>query len=168
MMLRAMARVIGQLPESRLLLVGAGELCSQVRALADDLALDEHVHFVGTRDDIEEIYPVMDVFASASLWEGLPTVVIEAMAASVPVVCTAVSGSVELVDDGRTGLLVPPASPEALADAILRLLWHPDEARRMAARARESARRFSIDETAADYGRLFASCSREHNDPGNC
>ena len=160
-LVEAMALVVKELPDCQLLLVGGGELRGQIEAQVDDLGLGRQVHFVGTRTDIEEIYPAMDIFVSSSLWEGLSTVILEAMAASVPVVCTAVSGSSELVEDGRSGILVPPASPRALADAILELLSNRDKAGRLASQGHESAQRFSIEEVASEYSRLFVSQVRD-------
>ena len=93
-----------------------------------------------------------DVFCLPSIYEGLPLAILEAMAAGLPVVATAVSGNPEAVEDGVTGLLVPPESATALADALITLLADPERRRAMgeAARARV-AERFSIDRIAAEH-----------------
>jgi glycosyltransferase involved in cell wall biosynthesis len=158
-LIEAMNLVVQRRPDCQLLLVGGGELLPEIRTQVAELGLSSLVRFVGTRTDIEELYSVMDVYVSASLWEGLSTVVLEAMAASVPVVCTAVSGSAEMVDDGRSGIVVPPASPRDLAAAIIDLLDHPEKACRLASEANETARRFSIERAASEYSQLFLSQS---------
>jgi glycosyltransferase involved in cell wall biosynthesis len=97
----------------------------------------------------------VDLFVSASLWEGFPTVILEAMAAGVPVVATDVSGSHELVRNGETGLLVPAGDPPALAQALEWMLTHAAEARRMALQARQQVQRYTIEQSAASYDTLY-------------
>ena len=160
-LIEAMSRVIEHHPNCHLLLVGDGELRGRIEEQVARENLSSHVHFLGVRSDIEEILQTMDLFVSPSLWEGLPTVILEAMAARVPVICTAVSGSSELVENGHTGLIVKPGSGDALAEAILNLLGNMDRARQMADNAYAYARRFSIDEVAAEYNRLFTAYCRE-------
>lgn len=91
------------------------------------LGLDQRVYFLGSRSDVMQIMPHLDMVVSSSLWEGLPTVLLEAMALRVPVVATDVSGSREIVISDETGLPVPPRSPAHLAEAILKVLDHPLE-----------------------------------------
>jgi glycosyltransferase involved in cell wall biosynthesis len=102
---------------------------------ADELGMRERVLFTGYRADAASLLRAFGVFALPSTTEGLPLVLLEAMAAGVPVVATPVGGVPELVRDGETGLLVPPGDAEALAAAIQRLLDEPDTARRLAANA---------------------------------
>jgi len=154
-LIEAMARVVEGYPNGHLLLVGDGELRERIEEQVARENLSSHVHFLGVRSDVEEILRTMNLFVSPSLWEGLPTVILEAMAARVPVICTAVSGSSELVEHGHTGLIVQPGSGDMLAEAILNLLDSRDQARRMADGAYAYARRFSIDKVAAEYNRLF-------------
>ena len=127
------------------------------RSQARDLGLGDRVLFTGAREDVPELLASFDVFAFPSLFEGLCVAVIEAQAAGVPVVATPVGGIRETVVDGETGVLVPPRDAEALAAAILRLLEHPDEGRRLAAEARRRVHaRFSeqrmVEETLSLYG----------------
>lgn len=111
--------------------IGGGELADQVAALATT-----PVVFAGERTDVPALLPAFDVFAMASRYEGLPTAVVEAMVAGVPVVATAVNAVTDVVVPGHTGLLVPPGKPALLADGIRYLIDHPEAANRLAVAAR--------------------------------
>jgi len=130
-LITALAQVREHLPAVRLLLVGDGELRGDLEAHAQALGLSEVVTFAGLRTDIPEILAELDLFALPSLWEGLPNVVLEAMAAGLPVVATAVGGTPEVVVDGVSGLLVPPHDPAALAEALVFLLRDPGMRRKI-------------------------------------
>lgn len=140
---------------AHLLIIGAGPLEEQLRRQTTDLELESHVHFLGSRDDVMELLPGLDLLVSSSLWEGFPTVLLEAMASSVPVIATDVSGSRELVLTGKTGLLVPPRNPKALAEAMLTLLRDPDYARSMAHHAKEYVALYTIQRTACSYSAIY-------------
>ncbi|HEU5417220.1 MAG TPA: glycosyltransferase [Streptosporangiaceae bacterium] len=116
--------------------VGSGELAGKVSQAAR-ARLPGRFLLAGERADILDILPAFDVFALPSRYEGLPTVIVEAMICAVPVVATAVNAVPDLVIPGRTGLLVPPRRPARLAAAIGRLLDSPAEAGAMAAAARD-------------------------------
>jgi glycosyltransferase involved in cell wall biosynthesis len=151
-------------PRCEFILIGTGELLPEMKARARDMGLGDRLHFLGPRSDVEELLKVMDVFVSSSLWEGLPTVLLEAMAIGVPVVATSVSGSEELVKDGHTGLLVPPADAGSLSDAVWRLLHDPELAERLVAAGRQWSRQFAIDSSVEQYEALFESIhGRETN-----
>ena len=121
-LLRAVPQVVAQFPQAHFVIVGDGELREQLPQLAQDLDIAKHVLFTGPRSDIEAIIASFDLFVNSSLWEGLPTVLMESMAARIPVIATTVAGNLELVIPDQTGILIPPADPAALAQAILRLL----------------------------------------------
>jgi glycosyltransferase involved in cell wall biosynthesis len=108
-------------PRLRFLFAGDGPLRNQVERLVDELGVGDVVCLLGWRRDVADLFHAMDVFLLNSLFEGLPRSVLQAMAAGVPVVATSVDGTVEVVDDGRTGLLVPPGDPQAAADAVARM-----------------------------------------------
>jgi glycosyltransferase involved in cell wall biosynthesis len=141
-----------------LMVIGTGPLESQLRQQVQDLGLDRCVHFLGSRDDVLRILPHLDLVVSSSLWEGLPTVLLEAMALRVPVVATDVSGSREIIRPGETGMLVPPENPERLAEAISTVLDHSEEARSMAEKAHGVAAKYTVQNAtlryAETYGRL--------------
>ncbi len=121
--------------------IGGGELAGRVADLAAAMP-GVSVVLAGERTDVPELLPAFDVFALSSLYEGLPTVVVEAMVCGVPVVATAVNAVADVVVPGETGLLVPPRRPELMAEAIGFLLDSPAAATRMttAARARLGGR----------------------------
>jgi glycosyltransferase involved in cell wall biosynthesis len=139
-------------------LVGAGEDASELARLIGDLGLDHAIRMDGavTRPQLVELLREVDVLAAPSVptargkREGIPVVLMEAMAAGVPVVASNVSGIPELVEDGSTGLLVPPGDARALADALRRVHDEPELALRLAARAREKVERdFDLETSAA-------------------
>src|SRR5262249_10786541 len=103
-----------------LLIVGGGELLDDLTRRADALELAGRVRFPGPRRALGNLLGAMDVFVMPSLWEGLPLSLVLAMAASRPAVATAVAGIPEVVDDGRTGLLVAPADAASLGAALAR------------------------------------------------
>jgi glycosyltransferase involved in cell wall biosynthesis len=116
--------------------IGSGELAGRMGRLARDLP-GRGVLLAGERHDVPQLLPGLDVFALPSRYEGLPTVLVEAMLARVPVVASAVNAVSDLVIPGETGLLVPPRRPGLLADAVRQLLGSPADAQRMAAAARD-------------------------------
>lgn len=126
-----------QLPNLKVLLVGDGELRPQIERQVADAGLTEHFLFLGSRRDVPELLAASDLFVLPSLWEGLSVALLEAMASEIPVVATDVSGTGRVVSDGRTGLLVPPGDPEALAKAILTVFQDEPAAKVRAKAARE-------------------------------
>lgn len=137
--LQAVPRIQKILPHTHFLLVGDGELRSELETLTQTLGIRERVHFLGVRQDIPELLALSDLFVLPSLWEGLPNAVLEAMAAEKPVVATNVDGVPEVVRDNETGILVPPGDIEALAQAMIRLLADPALRRQMGTAARQRA-----------------------------
>jgi len=129
---------LARLRDRRLLFViaGDGALRSEVERAIAQADLRGAVHLLGWRDDVPELLAAMDIFLLTSLFEGLPRVVLQAIAASVPVVATDTGGVAEVVAHGETGLLVPPGQPAAAAAAILALSGDA----RMRARFAEGAR----------------------------
>lgn len=154
-LLQAFASLRQQQPAA-LYLIGTGELEAELRQQCERLGIAAAVHFLGSRDDVYAILPICDMLVLASLWEGFPTVLLEAMALGVPVVATDVSGSRELVRSGETGLLVPPRRPQQLAQAMRTLLEQPQQAAAMAARARQHAQAFTMQRTVQQYARMYS------------
>lgn len=134
--LAAAARVAAQVPDVDFLVVGEGELRAELEATAARLGLDGRVRFLGLRHDVPALLGAVDVLALTSLYEGLPNVVIEAMATGAVAVATDVGGCRELLAHGETGFVVPPGDVAAIADAVLAVLGAPETARRIASAAR--------------------------------
>ncbi len=138
------------LPEGfRLLLAGDGPL-------RDALTGHEGVHLLGVRTDLPELLSAADVFALASNWEGHPIAAMEALAAGLPTVATAVGGVPEIIGDA--GVLVPPNDAKALHDGIVAAYAHRDKYR---IAALERARRFDIRNTIAAYEDVFEEAVRK-------
>jgi glycosyltransferase involved in cell wall biosynthesis len=129
-MLRAFARVRAQQPQAVLLLVGRGSLQAETEALAGKLDLGGAVRFLGVRSDVPLVMSAADAYVMSSAWEGMPMVLLEAAAAGLPIVATAVGGNPEVVVDEESGFLVPPRDAEALGSAMLRLTGLPEARRR--------------------------------------
>ncbi len=129
------------------LLIGDGPLRPQVESLARELGIAEQFVITGIRDDVHEILPVADVLALSSLWEGLPRIIPEGMAAGKPLVVTAVDGSKEGIVEGVTGFLVPPRESKRMAERIVQLL----EDRALAKRMGDEGRRRVYPEFCVDH-----------------
>lgn len=135
-----------RVPDVVLLLIGQGPLEGELRSIAADKGLSEHVRFLGSRADVPELLPAFDVFVLGSRFEGLPIALLEAMAAEVVCVATSVGGIPEAIESGRNGYLVPPGQPDALADAVAEVLLDPALRHAMAVAGRERVcAHFSID-----------------------
>ncbi len=137
--LKAAARVAPSVPEACFVVVGDGPLRGELGALTERLGLRERVHFLGFRPDAREIAALMEVLVVPSLTEGAPLVVLEAMAAGVPVVASAVGGIPHQIQHETEGLLVPPGDPDALGDALLGLLRDPAYTRSLGEAGRRRA-----------------------------
>ena len=141
---------------AHLLVVGSGEMEDELKRRADALGLGARVHFVGPRRDLGDLLSAMDIFALPSLWEGLPLSLVLAMGAGVPVVSTTVAGVPEVVDDERTGLLVPPGDAAALGNALARLATSAELRDRLRGAAPASVRqRFGVDAYVSAMTRLY-------------
>ena len=144
------------LADVQLLVVGGGEEREALERVAAAKQLSTRVHFLGARRDLGNLLVAMDVFVLPSLWEGLPLAMVLAMGAGVPVVATCVAGIPEVVDDGQTGLLVPPRDASALGAALTRLFEDPRLCRRIGAEARASVLpRFGIDRYVESMTSLY-------------
>jgi len=151
----AMAATPGLAP-LHLLVVGDGDLRDQLHAQADRLGLSTRVHFLGARRDLGDLLASIDVFVMPSLWEGLPLSMVLAMGAGLPVVASRVAGIPEVVEDGVTGALVPPADVQALGSALAQLIADPARMRAMGAAASASVLpRFGVDRYVAAVTGLY-------------
>lgn len=155
LLVRAAAPLLG--PEVRLVVAGDGPLLPALRELAGSLGIAPHAHLLGVRRDVPEVLNALDVLAMSSDTEGLPLVVLEAMATGLPIVSTSVGGIPNVVDEGETGHLVPPGDEAALRAQIGKLLSDPAGTRAMGARARAiSVERYSAERMQREYLDLYA------------
>ena len=161
-LLAAFALAAPDLPDWQLRCVGRDDgLMAALQAQARDAGIGDKVHFLGARSDVPELFASSDVAILASHEEGFPNAVIEAMAAGLPVVATRVGGVPEAVEDGVTGVLVPPHDPQALAAALCRVANDPAARTRMgqAGFARASAT-FAIEACVDRYRELYEKLVR--------
>ncbi len=164
-LLHAAKLVIEEDPDVSFVLVGKGALRGDLESLASELGISDHVIFPGFVPDLTAALACFDVFALSSLYEGLPTVAIEAMALGVPVVATWVGGTPEIVNQDHDGILVPPYDPPALARGILRLLADDRLRSEMRARAQQSVRskfdiRRRVGEVESIYDEVLSASTR--------
>lgn len=130
-LIEALPGLLAEWPSLVCLFVGEGKYREPLRALAREKGVEQSCRFVGSKDDVVDWYAAADVMVLPSLSEGFPFTVLEALAMARPVVATAVNGVPEIIQDGRTGLLVPPRNPRALATAIRHVLRDLSQAARM-------------------------------------
>jgi glycosyltransferase involved in cell wall biosynthesis len=143
-LLDAAARVLARHADARLLVVGDGDLAQPLRERAHALGIAPRTVFAGHRTDVPGLLGVLDVFCLSSLYEGTPLALFEAMAAGKAIVSTAVDGCREVLAEGETALLVPPADPDALAAGLDRVLSDAQLRAGLAARARAASRRYDV------------------------
>ena len=149
--LKALVEVERKYPKVATLIVGESPPVfrrwrGRMEELVKRIGLKERVIFTGLREDISQIMAALDIFVLPSVYEAFGLVLLEAMAFKKPIIASNVGGIPEIVEDGITGLLVPPGDPESLAKAIIEITQHPKEAMKLGERGRERVKRyFSLD-----------------------
>jgi glycosyltransferase involved in cell wall biosynthesis len=157
----AAAQVVRQLPDTRFLIVGEGELREALERQIKELGLDRHVVLAGFRPDALGLMKSFDIFAMSSLTEGLGSAILEAMATGLPIVATRAGGIPEAVRDGETGLVVPPHDDAALAAGIVRLLQDANLRARFGQSGRERVvEEFSVERLVAGTARVYEKWRR--------
>ena len=156
-MLRAFGDVRAREPRAVLVIVGQGSLQAEAEALTAELGLRNAVRFLGARDDVPAVMSAADGYVMSSAWEGMPMVLLEAAAAGLPIVATAVGGNGEVVRDGESGFLVPARDSGVLRAGMLRLMALPEEQRRtMGERGREHVRaNYGLQRVAERWERVY-------------
>ena len=157
-------------PDVRFLLVGDGPLKADIVKRMEDLKLSGQTVLTGERNDIPELLSIMDIVAQPSILEGLPRVIIEAMAMAKPIVASDIDGIREEIDHGKTGILVPSKDPNALAEAIMMLLKDETKARGLGMAARKAAdQRFNLNRQIALYEAMYLELlSKKGVKPSSC
>ena len=160
-LLQAAAELVRLVPQAHFVVVGDGKRRAELGELTDRLGLTGRVHFLGWRQDLERIYADLDLVALTSRNEGSPVSLIEAMAAARPVVATRVGGVPDLVEDGVTGILVPPGDAGALTSAMHALLGDRERRRRLGAAGRQRvAAAFTTERLLEDMDRVYTRLLR--------
>jgi L-malate glycosyltransferase len=145
------------------LIVGDGPDRYELESRTIAMGLDRDIRFLGNRRDVPDLLAAADIFVLSSLWEGLPLVLLEAMAAGLPAVVTAVGGNPEVVEDGASGMLVPAGDERALVEALSSLLSDPLRREQMGRAARERFDRyFSVQRFIEAHERLYEEMLANH------
>ena len=155
-LLEAFFIVLQKFPNIKLVLVGDGPLRRELEDKAQRLGIKERTLFSGFRRDVPELLKTFDVFVLSSITEGTSMTILEAMAAGLPVVATNVGGNPEIVVNEKTGIIVPPKDPPALAEAIIRIMSDRNLAEAMGAAGRERVKKlYSSDRMVREYEELY-------------
>jgi glycosyltransferase involved in cell wall biosynthesis len=151
-LLRAMQPVVKQYPNTRLVIIGEGILQSSLEKLAQDLAIDHAIIWTGFCSNIPRMLSALDIYVQPSLNEGLSLSILEAMAAEKPVIATRVGSAEEIIENGKTGVLINPGSQDELTASILKLIENPDFRNILARKGKEHVvENFSIQKMVNGY-----------------
>lgn len=155
-LIAAAPEIINKFSNVVFVFAGDGTLRQELETQVNELGLQENFRFLGFRKDVKELLFAFDVFVLPSLFEGLPNVILEAMASGRPIVATAVDGTPELIEHNETGLLVPPKSPHALQEQILNLLENEEKGSKLGRQAKEMAKqKFSFDQQFRKFEEVY-------------
>jgi glycosyltransferase involved in cell wall biosynthesis len=155
-LLEALPRIVNEYPNVTLLLVGDGPEREGLESRAESLDCRDNVVFAGMRDDIPELLDLMDVFVFPSHYEGLPGALLEAMMAGLPIVATPVDGNKDLINDGITGLFIPPNDSKRITKRILQLLSDPGLQQELGDSASKFAKKeFTIEHMVLEFKDLY-------------
>jgi len=155
-LLGAARKVIEKMPKTVFLIVGDGDLIDELKNKAEDLGIRDNVIFTGKRSDMADIYAAMDIFVLSSLREGLPLVILEALAMKKPVIATDVGGVSGVISDQESGILVKPGDIDGLSGAISQLLIDENRADKLTTNGnRFVMENFSAKKMAEQYGKLY-------------
>lgn len=159
-LIRAARTILRDNPKTTFNIVGEGPEKKALKDLAAREDVSERIRFTGFVADVGNVLAASHLLVLPSRWEGMPNAVLEAMACARPVVASNVDGCSEVVDDGKTGLLVPPEDPDALADAVLEILRDPERARNMGQAGRSRAEtEFTVSKMVNAYKELYERCA---------
>ena len=154
-LIAAAAQVVARVPDAKFLVAGDGDLLDVLKAQAAGLGITESIVFAGHRKDIPEILAATDVLCISSNYEGTPLVLFEAMAAGKAVVSTAVDGCREVLQDRKTGMLVPPKDPKKLGDALAAVIEDVPLRARLEKAATIASKRYDISECMRQMQQIY-------------
>lgn len=159
-LLDALSLIVSKTPKIRLLIVGDGPLRYVLEKRVDELKLGRHCCFLGNRSDVPELLSAINLFVLSSTTEGVSLTLLEAMSASLPIVCTDVGGNREVVVDSITGIIVPPQDPQAFADAVIELIKNPAQLTQMGKEGKKRVESFfSVSRAAREYEKLYCEAT---------
>lgn len=148
----SLPKVVEKHPETHYLIIGSGHDEQKLRDLSKELHVEEQIHFLGYRTDVQGLIAQVDLLVLSSLTEGLPLAPIEAYSVGKTVVATAVGGTLDIVEGEITGLLVKPKNPEQIAEKVIWMIEHPEEKKAMEQEAKKFyEQEFSIERLAKSY-----------------
>jgi len=155
-LLKAFCKVNSEMERVKLVIVGDGPLKDSLRSKVKSLKLEDKVLFLGSRNDVQELMNMFDLFVLSSIREGTSLTLLEAMAAGLPIVATKVGGNADVVIDKKTGLLVPPKEPDKLAEAVINLLKDNGLRKKMGKEGRKMVEeKFCLDRMAKEYEKIY-------------
>jgi glycosyltransferase involved in cell wall biosynthesis len=165
---KTLLQAFGKIFNGRLLIAGEGPMLGELKTDANNLGLKERVRFLGLRKDIPHVLSAVDAFVLSSAWEGLPNVVMEALAAAKPVVATDVGGVRELLEENKSGFIVPAKSPDALAAAMQKLMMMAAPQRQaMGQYGYEHVKKtYSLDSVTTQWEQFFSSLLERKEEGG--
>ena len=156
MLLKAFQRVLKEMPDVKLVLIGEGPTKQECECLARDLNILKHILFTGLREDLSELLQVFDICVLSSDAEAMSLFLLESMAAGLPVIATEGGGNPEIVINGETGVLVPPKDYKAFANAIIDLAKDSKKRQQMGKAGRDRVSKFfNLDNMLAEYEKLY-------------
>lgn len=157
-LIQAAKMVMENFPEAKFLIVGKGRLEKKLKKLVKSLSLESSVIFTGFREDIYSIIDKLNLMVMPSIWEGFGLVLLEAMALGKPVVATNIGGIPEIIEDGKSGILVKPKDSKGLARAIIKLLQDTTLNKKMQGIAQLSVKeRFPLDKMLRDIDKIYSA-----------
>ncbi len=160
-LIKGFKKVSLSFPQAQLLIIGEGPLKDKLLHIVEEEGIQGRVKFMGRREDLSSLLPLLDILVLPSLREGFPNVILEAMASSLPVIASDTGGVREVVEEGITGYLVPPKDVSALAARIKLLLQDQALREEMGRRGREKVKKFHISRMAEETIRLYTSLLKE-------
>ena len=154
--IQAIPDVLKVHPKTRFLIIGSGEDEKKLKTLAEKIAVERFVFFLGYHDDIQNLMSQLDIVVLSSLWEGLPLTPIEAFSVGTAIIATAVDGTTEVVEDGKSGILISPRSFSQIAEKINWFIEHPREIKNMEIAGKERfENEFSFEALRQNYIKYY-------------
>lgn len=159
-LLQAAVRVLESFPDVRFLLVGDGPDLDMLKAFATQQGIAEQVVFAGYRADVADVTALADIIAIPSMWEGGPITLFEAMQVARPVVGTPVGMMADVIEEGRSGFVVPCGQAEPLAEKILYLLQHPEAAQAMGRKGQQLVANYNLQHSVDRLSAIYETMAR--------